>query len=62
LSSSSRTRPIKQQLQISSRQARETWRRMHFELETKHAGVEGNCRIDIVDDVSDTNFTHGFSP
>jgi hypothetical protein len=35
---------------------------MHFELETKHAGVEGNRRIDIIDDVSDTNFTHGFSP
>src|SRR5919107_4127570 len=41
LSRSSRTRPIKQQLQISSRQARETWRRMHPQFKAQHVGIEG---------------------
>jgi hypothetical protein len=35
---------------------------MHFDLEAEHVGVEGNRRIDIVNDVSNINFAHDFSP
>src|SRR6266496_355380 len=50
--------PVQQQRQIAPNQPGEPRRRMDVDAKAQHLGVEGNGRVDISDDVTDTYRAH----
>ena len=52
------TRAVEQQLQIPSGQTREPGRWVHEEFEAEHLRIERDGRVDIGNDVSDSDLAH----
>jgi hypothetical protein len=60
LPGASGARLVEQQQQIPTRQARKPRRWMDFKLEAEHIGIEGNSRIDVINNVPNIHSVHLF--